>query len=115
MAENNPQPAEGGQQMQVKVTDDILKGVYSNIMQVAHTQEEFVMDFMNLLPPTGTVNARVIVSPEHAKRIAAALADNIKKYEQQFGEIKPGVVNPAGPNTPSSTGPHMGFDTEKAN
>jgi hypothetical protein len=81
--------AQQGQQLQVKVTDEVLKGVYSNMVQVGHTAEEFILDFMDLFPPTGIVAARVIVSPGHAKRIAAALADNIKKYEEQFGSIKP--------------------------
>jgi hypothetical protein len=80
-------PSQGGQ-LQVKVTDEILKGVYANMVQVGHSQEEFILDFMNLFPPTGIVTSRVIISPSHAKRIAAALLDNIKSYEQQFGSIK---------------------------
>jgi len=80
------QPAQ--QQLQVKVSDEVLKGVYANMLQVGHTPEEFILDFMNLFPPAGVMSARVIVSPTHAKRIASALADNIKKYEEQFGVIK---------------------------
>ncbi|MCL5435702.1 MAG: DUF3467 domain-containing protein [Patescibacteria group bacterium] len=75
-------------QIQVKMDDATLRGVYANMMQVAHNREEFVLDFMNVLPPTGVVNARVIVSPGHLKRIAQALADNLKRYEESFGEIK---------------------------
>jgi hypothetical protein len=75
-------------QIQVKMDDATLRGVYANMMQVAHNQEEFVLDFMNVLPPTGVVNARIIVSPGHLKRIARALADNLKRYEETFGEIK---------------------------
>ncbi|HAZ16982.1 MAG: hypothetical protein A3H59_00035 [Candidatus Jacksonbacteria bacterium RIFCSPLOWO2_02_FULL_43_9] len=78
---------ENQQQIQIKITDDTLKGVYANSMQVAHTQEEFMIDFMNLFPPQGIVNARVILSPGHLKRMIAALQDNLKKYEQQFGEV----------------------------
>ena len=77
-------------QLQIKATDEVLKGVYANMAQIGHTPEEFVLDFMNLFPPAGTLNARVIISPSHAKRIAVALADNIKKYEEKFGEIKAG-------------------------
>lgn len=90
------------QQMQVKVSDEVLKGVYANMVQVGHSPEEFILDFMNLFPPAGVVGARVIVSPGHAKRLAAALADNIKKYEEQFGPIK------------ASDGPNqkIGFRTE---
>lgn len=77
------------QQLQVKVTDEILSGVYANMVQVAHTPEEFILDFMNLFPPAGIITSRVIVSPGHMKRIIAALQDNLKKYEDQFGSIKP--------------------------
>lgn len=75
-------------QIQIKVPDADLKGVYSNMMQVAHTQEEFVIDFMNITPPVGVLASRIIVSPGHLKRIIAALADNLKKYEESFGNIK---------------------------
>jgi len=76
------------QEVQIQVPPDVARGVYANQLLVAHTQEEFVMDFILASPPTGLVNARVIISPSHAKRIAAALAENIAKYELQFGEIK---------------------------
>lgn len=84
---NQPEPQQ--QQMQVKASDQVLKGEYSNMMQVMHTQEEFVLDFLNVFPPAGTLNSRVIVSPGHMKRIVAALADNLSKYEAQFGAVKP--------------------------
>lgn len=83
----NP-PAGNQQQLQVKVTDEILKGVYANMVQIGHTQEEFVLDFMNVFPPSGILNSRVVVSPSHMKRIAIALEDNLKKYEEQFGKIE---------------------------
>ncbi len=75
-------------QMQIKINDEILHGVYANAMQVAHTKEEFVMDFMNLLPPQGIVTARVLTSPGHLKRIISALQDNINKYEKMHGPIE---------------------------
>ena len=80
------------QQVQVKVTDEALKGIYANMVQVGHSSEEFVLDFMNIFPPSGTLNARVIISPSHAKRVSLALQDNIKKYEEQFGTISLAVV-----------------------
>lgn len=89
MAETN-QPIQNNsqeQQIQVKVTDEVLKGVYANMVQIGHTQEEFVLDFMNIFPPQGMINSRVIVTPQHIKRIAAALAENIKRYEDQFSKI----------------------------
>ena len=75
------------QQIQIKVTDDALSGKYSNTMQVTHTKEEFVLDFLNIFPPSGIVTARIITSPGHMKRIVAALAENLKKYEASFGAI----------------------------
>ena len=112
---NQPnQPQDSGQQLQVKMTDDILTGVYANMVQVGHTPEEFILDFMNLFPPAGIVNARVIIAPGHMKRITAALAENIKKYEQQYGVIKD-FPSTASPTTTSSTDHKYGFDTDKAN
>lgn len=75
-------------QIQIKATDEVLRGVYSNMTQVSHTPEEFVLDFMSVYPPAGSLNARVIVSPSHMKRLVAALADNVAKYEAQLGPIK---------------------------
>ena len=96
------QPASSAGQMQVKVTDEVLKGVYANMVQVAHTPEEFILDFMNLFPPSGIVTSRIIVSPAHMKRIVAALQENIKRFEDQFGGIK----------VSSDAQPHIGFRTE---
>jgi hypothetical protein len=82
MAQQQMVPQSQQQQMQVKVSDEMLRGVYANMAQVAHTPEEFILDFMNLFPPTGVITSRVIVSPQHIKRIAAALQENIKRYEE---------------------------------
>jgi hypothetical protein len=76
------------QEIQIQMPPEIQGGVYANNMVVAHTQEEFVLDFIMATPPVGTVNARVVVSPSHARRIAAALVDNVAKYEERFGKIK---------------------------
>ena len=76
------------QKIQIKATDEALKGLYANMAQVAHNPEEFVIDFMNVFPPAGSLLARVVLSPGHMKRLAQAMAENIKKYEEQFGEIK---------------------------
>ncbi len=81
---------QGKLKMQIKMPDEILKGVYANAMQVGHTQEEFIVDFMNLSPQQGVgiVSSRVIISPGHLKRIIAALQDNLQRYENQFGVVK---------------------------
>ena len=94
-------PEQQPQQIQVKITDEVLKGVYANLAQIAHTKEEFVIDFMSMMPPQGIVSARVYLSPAHTKRLAMALMDNVKKYEDQFGKIAESVQ-------PS---PEIGFKT----
>ena len=85
MSQNNQQPS----QPQIKANDETLKGEYANAMQVMHTKEEFVMDFISNLPPIASLVSRVIVSPGQMKLIARALNENIKKYEEQFGSVTP--------------------------
>jgi len=86
MPEQNPaqQP-----QIQLKATDEVLKGAYSNVAQVIHNREQFQIDFMNmdLANPIGVLVARTILAPGHMKRLVAALQDNLRRYEQQFGEV----------------------------
>jgi hypothetical protein len=85
MEENN---SKHNHPTQIKAADEKIKGVYSNVTQVLHTQEEFVIDFLNIFPPTGILNARVIVSPGHFKRMVKAMQENLEKYEKSFGKIK---------------------------
>ena len=74
-------------QIQIKASDEKLRGEYSNVMQILHTKEEFVLDFLNIFPPTGTLNARVIVSPGHFKRMLKAMEENLKRYEDSNGKV----------------------------
>ncbi|MDD5454325.1 MAG: DUF3467 domain-containing protein [Candidatus Ratteibacteria bacterium] len=78
------------QKKEIKVTcpPHIQSGAYANNMFVMHTKEEFVMDFLMVVPPAGTVTARVIISPGHMKRVLKALQDNIARYESKFGVIQ---------------------------
>ena len=80
------------QEIQIKAQDDQLKGNYSNAVQVTHNKEEFVLDFMNIFPwqKLGLLISRIILSPSHAKRLAGALQENVKKYEEQNGSIELG-------------------------
>lgn len=94
MSQNNePQPVDNSprqaNQVQIKATDEKLKGEYSNTMQVIHTKEEFVLDFLNIFPPVGSLVSRVIVSPGQMKLIVSALQDNLKKYEASYGSVTP--------------------------
>lgn len=77
-------------QINIKASDEALQGKYANLMQVAHLDEEFILDFMNVytFQGMGTLNARIIVSPGHLKRMVAALADNLKRYEATHGNIE---------------------------
>ena len=75
------------QQIQIKAKEDDLKGVYSNLMIVSHTKEEIFLDFINSFNPP-TLTARVLMSPGHLKRMTQALTINMKKYEEQFGQVE---------------------------
>ncbi len=75
------------QQIQIKADDQTLQGKYTNNMQVTHTKEEFVLDFFNILPPTGQLVSRVIANPSHYKRILKAMQENLKLYEDKFGKV----------------------------
>lgn len=78
-----------GQQLQIDLSPEIAKGVYTNFQIISHSSSEFVIDFATLLPgvPKATVTSRVIIAPEHALRLLSALQENIVRYKQEFGEI----------------------------
>ncbi len=75
-------------QLQLKASDEIMRGVYANLVQMQNSREEFVLDFINAFQPVATLNARVIVSPALAKRLAGMLASAVANYEKQFGPIE---------------------------
>ena len=74
--------------MNIQAPEGSLGGKYANMMQVSHTGEEFVLDFISAFAPAGELVSRLIVSPRHMKRIVRALAENIQLYEQHHGEIE---------------------------
>ncbi len=78
----------GKREIKVNLPEQIQKGVYSNNTIVSHTKEEFIIDFLMVTPPAGTVASRVIVSPGHMKRIISTLQENLMKYETKFGTIE---------------------------
>ncbi len=96
------QPAKP-QEIKVNFPEALKGGVYSNSMVVNHTKEEFIMDFIVITPPMGTVTARVVTSPGHMKRMVAALTENLKRYEARFGKLT------EAPEPPHQT---MGFHPE---
>jgi hypothetical protein len=82
----------------IKFPERVLPGIYANQMVVSHTREEFLMDFINVFPPEGVVNARIIVSPGHLKRMIRALRDNLARYESTHGPIvEAAPPEPSGP------------------
>jgi hypothetical protein len=76
------------QTVNIKIGDEEQKGRYSNLLRIAHSREEFILDFINLVPPQGVVNARVITSPGHLKRIVRALQEDLERYEAAYGVIQ---------------------------
>jgi hypothetical protein len=78
------------QGLQIELTPDKAQGEYSNFAIITHSSSEFIVDFARMLPglPKAQVRSRVIMAPEHAKRLLGALQENIMRYEKQFGQIK---------------------------
>ena len=77
-------------QLNIEISDDVAEGKYSNLAIITHSPNEFVVDFAQMMPgtPKAKVRSRVIMNPLNAKRLYKALAENIAKYEQQFGTIQ---------------------------
>ena len=76
-------------QVNIELPEDVAEGVYSNLAIISHSQSEFVLDFIRLVPnvPKAKVKSRVILTPQHAKKLLKALADNVKKFESMHGPI----------------------------
>lgn len=85
MAEKNNQ-----NQVNIELTDDVAEGIYSNLAIITHSPSEFVIDFIKMMPgvPKAKVKSRIILTPQHAKRLYRALKDNVSKFEAIHGEIK---------------------------
>lgn len=86
-------------QINIELTEEIGQGVYSNLAVITHSSSEFIVDFVRIMPgmPKAPVKSRIILTPEHAKRLLRALTDNVKKYESLHGTIKEGPNNPPMP------------------
>ncbi|KQC34413.1 MULTISPECIES: DUF3467 domain-containing protein [Nonlabens] len=74
----------------IEIDPEVAEGQYSNLAIINHSVSEFVVDFVNIMPgnPKSKVKSRVILTPQHAKRLAQALADNVRKFESMHGDIK---------------------------
>jgi hypothetical protein len=85
---NNNNPDQN--KINIEVDEKIAEGQYSNLAIINHSVSEFVVDFVNIMPgnPKSKVKSRIILTPQHAKRLAKALSDNVKKFEKAHGDIK---------------------------
>ena len=100
------------QQLNIELSAEIAQGIYSNLAVITHSNSEFVIDFIRIMPgiPKANVKSRVILTPEHAKRLLLALQDNIKKFEAVHGPIK--NINPV--SDPSVSPLNFGGPTAQA-
>ncbi len=101
MAENKKQPQKG--QINIELDENVAQGIYSNLAIINHSQSEFVVDFITIMPgvPKSKVKSRIILTPQHAKRLSRALQDNIARFESAHGEI----TEQQAPSIPINFGP----------
>ena len=88
------------QQLKIELNEETGQGIYSNLAIISHSPSEFVIDFIRVMPgmPKAQVKSRLILTPEHAKRLLIALKDNVTRFEKQFGIIK--QIDDSGYNNP---------------
>jgi hypothetical protein len=88
-----------GNQINIELTEEIADGIYSNLAIISHSQSEFILDFVRILPGVNKakVKSRIILTPQHAKRLFKALGENIEKFENIHGEIEDNDVLPGMP------------------
>ncbi len=93
-------------QLNIELNDEVAQGTYANLAVITHSPSEFVLDFIRVMPgmPKAQVKSRVVVTPEHAKRLMKALQDNIKKFESMHGPIKDLEGGAPGGNIPMNFG-----------
>lgn len=87
-------------QLNIELSEEVAQGIYSNLAIITHSSSEFVLDFVRIMPgiPKANVKSRVILTPEHAKRLLMALEDNVNKFESMHGKINvPGGNHPIMP------------------
>lgn len=78
------------QGLNIELSEEIAEGVYSNLAIITHSSSEFVFDFIRIMPgvPKARVKSRIVMTPEHAKKLMRALAENVGNYERVHGEIR---------------------------
>jgi hypothetical protein len=80
----------GQKELSIELKDDVARGTYSNLAVITHSSSEFIIDFVCMMPgvPKAPVVSRIILTPEHAKRLQLALQDNVMKFETSHGQIE---------------------------
>jgi len=93
-------------QINIELNEEVAQGIYSNLAVITHSPSEFVVDFIRVMPgiPKASVKSRVILTPEHAKRLMLALKDNIQRFESMHGPIKNIEEGGTGGNIPLNFG-----------
>ena len=89
-------------EINIELSEEVAEGTYSNLAIITHSNAEFIIDFIRVMPqmPKAKVKSRILLTPQHAKRLLLALKDNVTKYEAQFGAIK----DTEGPSIPMNFG-----------
>lgn len=82
-------------QLNIELSEEIAEGIYSNLAIITHSPTEFVVDFIRVMPgvPKAKVKSRIVLTPQHAKRLMKALSDNVQRFEQMHGKIKDSEMN----------------------
>ncbi|WP_270488354.1 DUF3467 domain-containing protein [Butyricimonas synergistica] len=96
------------QQLDIELSHEVAQGTYANLAIISHSTSEFIVDFIRIMPgvPKADVESRIILTPEHAKRLMLALQDNIRKFEMNNGKINlPEGGAPGAPMFPLDMGP----------
>ncbi|CAD0000963.1 DUF3467 domain-containing protein [Flavobacterium chungangense] len=83
-------PKQQQEQINIELDETIAEGIYSNLAIINHSSSEFVLDFVNIMPgtPKAKVKSRIVLTPQHAKRLLRAIGENIHRFEAAHGEIK---------------------------
>jgi hypothetical protein len=90
---------ENANHLNIELSEEVAEGIYSNLAIITHSQSEFIIDFIKMMPgvPKAKVKSRILLTPQHSKRLMEALKDNISKFEAVHGHIK------------ATDGPNQGF------
>ena len=104
-------------QLQIELKEEVAQGTYANLAIITHSSSEFIVDFVRVMPglPKAGVQSRIVLTPEHAKRLMYALQENVAKYERNFGPIRmPEEMNGGnnGPDGKTFIPPISGFKGE---